>query len=286
MARMKKAVQRILEANQLAGSGGPKEKRLSNYEALMDRNGVMGDESDILHKKQEVERFQDKTRRLVEVMKVPDLTYIPVRYRTVMELGLRFEKEQRSKIELRDQLLRQQNMLNLILCHFLYTGQQEHAQFLDKKNALEKKQVKTEREVREYKRKMEQHGALVMDVRMAILAILERFEDTPIKMKKRYANAPLTTQLKIIHKKLSTLMDTVAELEEEVPESDEESNARYHPYIKHAPIPHRLIRVGTPIHDEESDEDEFTDLKVPGREEIKAKSLRFMNQAKLKKGIR
>ncbi|CAG7729315.1 unnamed protein product [Allacma fusca] len=287
MARMKKAVQKILEANQLASSTGTgkNDKRLSMGETG-DKNSGFTDETEVIRgKKQEVERFQDRTRRLVEVMKVPDLTYIPVRYQTVIDLGLRFEQEQKAKEDLRDMLLRQQNMLNLILCHFLYTGQREESEFTDRKRGLEKKQSKIEADIHEYKGKMQKYGELVVEVRLALLSLIERFEDTA-KRKKRYANANLMTQLKIIHKKVSGLMESVAELERQLPPHEEESK-NYQQYMKPQPIPPRLIRVGTPVKDEDSDaEEDFADLKVPGRLEIKAKSLRFLNQAKLKRGIR
>jgi hypothetical protein len=287
MARMKKAVQKILEANQLAGNvkTANEGKRMSIGESS-ERGPGFSDETEVIrNKKQEVERFQDRTRRLVEAMRVPDLTYIPIRYQTVIDLGLRFEQEQKSKEDLRNMLLRQQNMLNLILCHFLYTGQREESEFSDRKRALETKKAKIEQDIHEYKHKMQKYGELVVEVRLALLSLIERFEDTP-KRKKRYAQANLMTQLKILHKKVSGLMEAVAELEGQLPEQ-EDGGKNFQQYMKPQPIPPRLIRVGTPVRDEDSDgEEEFADLKVPGRLEIKAKSLRFMNQAKLKKGIR
>ena len=117
-------------------------------------------------------------------------------YQTVIDLGKRFEHEQKVKSELRDMLLRQQNMLNLILCHFLYTGQREESEFQEKKKSLEDKLGKIESEIKEHKDQMQKYGEVIVDVRLAVLSIIERFDD-PAKKKKRFGNMDLMSQLKI-----------------------------------------------------------------------------------------
>jgi len=80
MSRMKKAVEKILEDNQnTPQKGAPKLRNSEDSKTMLLTGG--GDMSDILRQKRgEVEEFQARARRLVESMRVPDLTHIPERY--------------------------------------------------------------------------------------------------------------------------------------------------------------------------------------------------------------
>ncbi len=82
MAKMKKAVTKVLEANSTA----PAKQQV----AVASRKGFMETKVDeamsqvefiesLRVKRIEVEKYQDRARRLVETMRVPDLTYIPLR---------------------------------------------------------------------------------------------------------------------------------------------------------------------------------------------------------------
>ena len=87
MARMKKAVQKILEENMAAvvaipGDVGNKSRADTTRQSTNTEHGGSENDSNALLRirKLEVERYQDKARRLVDCMRVPDLTYIPERY--------------------------------------------------------------------------------------------------------------------------------------------------------------------------------------------------------------
>lgn len=80
---MKKAVQRILEENLAAAAGAilPNDGKTPRAR----QSTFIGEHSEndstalLRSRKLEVERFQDKARRLVDCMRVPDLTHIPNR---------------------------------------------------------------------------------------------------------------------------------------------------------------------------------------------------------------
>ena len=87
MARMKKAVQKILEENMAAavaipGELGSKSRGdVARQSTNTEHGGSENDSNAVLRiRKLEVERYQDKARRLVDCMRVPDLTFIPDRY--------------------------------------------------------------------------------------------------------------------------------------------------------------------------------------------------------------
>lgn len=79
---MKKAVEKILEENQ-RGPANQHQAKLNRSEASQQTvgTGITSIEAtDILKaKRTEVEEYQIRARRLVEIMRVPDLTHIPTR---------------------------------------------------------------------------------------------------------------------------------------------------------------------------------------------------------------
>ncbi len=88
MAKMKKAVEKILEENQRAPA--------KQHQAKINRSDVKSVGSGILNsfevseilrtKRTEVEEYQARSRRLVEIMRVPDLIHIPIRYKILLNV--------------------------------------------------------------------------------------------------------------------------------------------------------------------------------------------------------
>jgi len=87
MAKMKKAVERILEENQAQ----PAKQQQQPKTQQSDTSGLAGmnlsDIAELLRQKRtEVEEYQARSRRLVETMRVPDLTFIPIRLLRLIEI--------------------------------------------------------------------------------------------------------------------------------------------------------------------------------------------------------
>jgi hypothetical protein len=81
MAKMKKAVEKILEENQSAPSKKTTKKTNNDPSQLYTATLSVSDVAEMFRQKRaEVEEYQGRSRRLVETMRVPDLTYIPIRY--------------------------------------------------------------------------------------------------------------------------------------------------------------------------------------------------------------
>ena len=81
MSKMKKAVQKVLEANAMPPQLLPKKGFMDTGAAtIVDYTASQAEFTETMRiKRIEVEKFQDRARRIVEAMRVPDLTFIPIR---------------------------------------------------------------------------------------------------------------------------------------------------------------------------------------------------------------
>lgn len=75
-------------------------------------------------KRAEIEELEAWVSRLVETMRVP-FNSIPLRFKTVRKVGLDLEKEKVIKEKLKHKLVRERDLLMLILRQLSYTGNQE-----------------------------------------------------------------------------------------------------------------------------------------------------------------
>lgn len=278
MTKMKKAVQKVLEANQ----AHPVPVIRKGYlDQKIDEDNAKPDFLETLRlKRVEVEKYQDRARHLVETMRVPDLTHIPNRFRNVMTLGERLQMEQESKEQLRDLLLRQKDQLYLILCHFSYTGIKSEKEFNDRVNEFTEAIRVANQDCDEARRRLQKYGNTTVDLRLASLALLNRLDDGK---RRHYLRKDFYHTIKMVQSKTKKLVGAIASLEEiiKVPPTK-----NYGMFVRNPPIPARLVRVGSPVVSDNSDDEDMIDLKVPGRAEIKAKSLRVIHQGVLKRGFR
>lgn len=287
MSKMKKAVERILEENQripVAGHGAV--SKLAAKKASLSLSMPMGpslsEVAELLRiKRAEVEEFQGRARKLVETMRVPDLTHIPIRLKTVSRIGHRLMNELDTKQKIRSLYIKQRSQLQLILYYFRYTGVQQLEDF----HAFQDEYVKSISEAvarqREVVRKLDRVGQINLELRLGILSILDLLNTE--RRKGRVQRDDMMPSMKLILNKTKKLLEQIKELSLNFKKPPERN---YSAFVKPAALPHRLIRVGTPHHSEESEgDDDFVDSKVPNRIEIKAKSARFLNQALLKRGI-
>ena len=83
MARMKKAVQKVLEENMVMAQTAEFKRDVANKSnSLASEHAddpLLDSAAGLRARKLEVEKYQDKARRLVDCMRVPDLTFIPGR---------------------------------------------------------------------------------------------------------------------------------------------------------------------------------------------------------------
>jgi len=231
----------------------------------------------------EVEEYQGRARKLVETMRVPDLTHIPVRLKTVSKIGHRLRDELESKEKLRDMFIKQRSQLQLILYYFRYTGiaqQEDYEAFQDE---YEKSIAEAESRQTEVIRKLDKVGQINLELRVGLLSLLDHLNTERRKGRSAYPKEQMMSSMKLIINKIKKIIEQNDEMQKLFKKPPERN---YSPYVKPLALPNRLIRVGTPQHSEESDgDDDFVDSKVPGRAEIKARSARFLNQALLKRGI-
>ncbi|XP_035710497.1 uncharacterized protein LOC110853448 isoform X2 [Folsomia candida] len=286
MAKMKKAVEKILEENQRAPAKQHQAKIRTDVSSTVLNPGQMGGEvSDILrYKRAEVEEYQGRARRLVEIMRVPDLTHIPLRLRTVATIGVRLREELNGKQRLRDLFLKQKAQLQLILYYFRYTGVAQLETFNGNKTEYENSIEEAQKKHVLMMHRMDRIGDVQVRLRLGMLSILDQLTEGKKKTAHR-THEDMRQNMKLISNKLQKIVDGNAELEALFDGTYPEKN--YTAYVKQPSHQNRLIRVGTPHVSEESDEDDdLVDSKVPGRQEIKSKSARIVNQANLKRGIR
>lgn len=287
MSKMKKAVERILEENQRVPakntkSTKPSTKIKNSFSQPMGPS--LSEVAELLRvKRMEVEEYQGRARKLVETMRVPDLTHIPVRLKTVSKIGHRLRDELESKEKLRDMFVKQRSQLQLILYYFRYTGiaqQEDYEAFQDE---YEKSIQEAEARQTEVIRKLDKVGQINLELRVGLLSLLDHLNTERRKGRQAYPKEDMMASMKLIINKIKKIIDQNDEMQKMFKKPPERN---YSPYVKPLALPNRLIRVGTPQHSEESDgDDDFVDSKVPGRAEIKARSARFLNQALLKRGI-
>jgi len=290
MAKMKKAVEKILEENQrvpannkLAHGGGGKVNRSETLQVL--NPALRNDISEILRvKRMEVDEFKTRGRRLVDAMRVPDITYIPTRLRVVARVGVRLQEEMLAKEKLRDLFLKQKAQLQLILYYFRYTGVAKQEEFTKLKEQYESSIEEAKKKNALMTRRLDRLGDVQVQLRLGMLSIFEQLTEG----KKKISHKPhedLRENLKNICHKLKKMVEANTELEAGFGDIEPERN--YVSYVKPPFFPNRLIRVGNPPLSEDSEEDDdLVDSKVPSRAEIKMKSARFLTQANLKRGIR
>lgn len=93
----------------------------------------------------------------------------------------------------------------------------------------------------------------------------------------------LKSQIKLVLEKVKKLAKIVESYEILFANQDAEHN--YAQYVKPIAVPDRLIKVGSPVLSEESEEEDIPDSKVPNRIDIKQKSQKIIQLAILKRGL-
>jgi len=288
MAKMKKAVEKILEENSSIPmqqqNKVPEVGRLSVAYPLMTTMSGSDVTETLRIKRQEVEEFQERARRLVETMRVKDLTHIPIRLKTVATVGNRLREEREAKEKLKNLYVRQKGQLMLILYYHRYTGVEQAEMFEHYKKEYNKAIDEVHRRKEDLSRRLDIYGDINAQLRLGLMALNERFSDGKRKPYHR-DHDDMKAQMRAILGKTKRLVRVIEDLNYQF-EGKDPASRDYGNYVKNPQIAPRLIRVGTPAVSEESEgDDDLTDAKVPGRVEIKQKSLRLVSQALLKKGI-
>lgn len=290
MSKMKKAVERILEENQQhipANKGNASKLTVKKIHASfsLPMGHSLSEVAELLRvKRSEVDEFQARARKLVETMRVPDLTHIPVRLKTVSRIGQRLEKELETKKKLRDLYVQQRSQLQLILYYYRYTGVQQLEDFQAFQEEYEKSISEAVIRQKEVVRKLDRVGQINEELRLGILSLLDLLNMERRKARTHHQQRDdMMTSMKQIIDKIKKLLGQINALQSLFRRPPVRN---YGPFVKSTALPNRLVRVGTPHQSDESDgEDEYVDSKVPTRVEIKAKSARFLNQALLQRGI-
>lgn len=129
MIKMKSAVRRVLDtqnksvAQKQEGAGNSLRFNSKRSTLLNDQSiGTIVTVEMIRYKRGEIEKYQDRSARLMDAMRVKDLAQVPIRYQCVMSLGERLSLELESKEDLLEALIHQKAQLYIILAHFTYTG--------------------------------------------------------------------------------------------------------------------------------------------------------------------
>lgn len=286
MSKMKRAVERILEENQRVPTKKDKDKEKQNIRTSLLANAgpSLSEMAELLKlKRMEVEEYQGRARKLVETMRVPDLTYIPARLRTVSRIGQRLKIELEMKQNLRDLLIKQKDQLTLVLHYFRYTGVVQLEEF----ETFQKEYLKSIREAKsrqdEVVRKLDKVGQINVELRLGLLSILDHLSADRRKTKTS-RDENMMQSMKLIIQLISKLLEEIKGLRGMFRRP---ADRNYSLFVKPLPLPNKFIRVGTPHQSEESEgDDDFVDSKVPGRTEIKAKSARLLNQAMLQRGMK
>ncbi|CAG7733298.1 unnamed protein product [Allacma fusca] len=296
MARMKKAVQKVLEVNlekstmAIINANQKKPFKYEHKYSTVADNLELGDTVVALRmKKLEIEKFQEKAKRLVESMRVPNLTYIPKRYQQVQHLAQQLNSEKRQKEETRDFLIRQRDHLLLIHSYLAYTGQKAEAEFKSSEAALQATNKDLKGDIDLTKKTIHHYGEIIVDVQLGLLSLNELLDGGAVK-KKRPSNALSTGELiKLASMKITKLVNDINQLEIEIGEDSRFSLPAVEydqmKVTRTTAVPPRLIRVGTPEKQDESDEEDYADLKVPTREDIKIKSAKIVSTGRMRRGL-
>jgi myosin heavy subunit len=231
--------------------------------------------------REKLEAYRIKLTRLQDVMRVEDINKVVTRMRHVVWLAYHLENETALKSQLNVALEKQRNNLLLLKCHMKYSGYVESREYSEKKAALEADREAIDAEVQKIHEKMHKFAMASHEGTLGILTLLRKLGD-------RYTGARTYKQrIKTMYSLMEKLKDELITAREEV----SDPTAERKPFLKSLK-PHRpekrLVRVGTPppSDDDEIDEathDALADRMVPGREQIKERSVRFMKRIQMKK---
>lgn len=136
-------------------------------------------------------------------------------------------------------------------------------------------------------RETNQDGVVLSEIRYGLIGLEEVLHEGKKKSPPKDKLEPLTRIMGRVMKKLEPLVESVKNLREMF--DKKKTTRQYSHYVKYT-IPTRYSRVGASDEldiDLDSDPDlEIVDSNIPSREELKQKSIKIVQQGKLRRGIR
>ncbi len=122
--------------------------------------------------------------------------------------------------------------------------------FLKRKSEFSTAIETVKKDVEEANRRLERYGNITVDIRLSIIAILNRIEEGRRKSKSRVSDSDLKAQMKTLYSKVYKLVKTVHSLQGMF---KEEAERDYGPLLKPPTLQPRLLRIGSPVVSDESD---------------------------------
>ncbi|CAL8103796.1 unnamed protein product [Orchesella dallaii] len=295
MNKMKKSVEKALEANTAKYLLKERTPSTARVTGAQETSSLFGADSQMLQQKMQemkvkqsqVQDYEERATKLVNIMRVPDLRYCPKRLMTVRKVAEVLKNEFALKEEMKQCLLKHKYRMQLILEYFRYTGIQREEEFSQKCHEKEDAVVEKEHEGQAKEREMHSKGSIACDLRFALVSIDELFNQGKKKVG-RSKEEDIRLLMKKLLEKVKGLVENVNGLRSEFPEGSQPQRS-YAPYVK-MNVPSRYVRVGgleeVEVDDDSDPDADLIDSKVPNREELKVKSDKFYQQALLRKGIR
>ncbi|CAL8125916.1 unnamed protein product [Orchesella dallaii] len=312
IAKMRREMQRIIQEEQESFRGKPKRRSSANvdpnkdpskaatdtdnkktsiykYESLLFADEVETQQNERLAmKRTEIESFNDNAALLVDIMKIPNLTHIPSRLESVLQLHKNLKLEKVSKENLKNVLIKQRDQLTQLLCIIRFTGNSQLEEYnlviQDYQTCLRG----LEAEIVANRDFLNRDASLIADLQLGVSALMTRIDGLDKKQIYIRSTEHLLNILPIFYEKLDELVQSLNELRSEFPYAWEEMGFKKRNMLNQAgpTTPSKYLRVGEDwLEIEGSDDDEFEDYKVPGRLEIKAQNAKFVEQGLLRLGI-
>ena len=120
---------------------------------------------------------------IASIALINSLVCFVYRLKAVRDLADRLERDKNLKEQRRDFLIKQRDQLMLIFNYMSYTGQKTELDFKAAEASMIEKNGKLEVEINDTMRKVYDYGEIIVDVRLAIVSILELLSENAAKRK-------------------------------------------------------------------------------------------------------